>query len=230
MKTVLKMASSLAVAMFINTALALSSAAASNSFTVNVFDFENPDPYGLDMAILENALDGTPFLTAQVQALDFGDNTIDPDGTARQGLIYGFDLFPGGVVDTFALTVDGDFYVEEEGEYTFRVRHDDGARLTINGNQIVDVLALSSEISSFGTVFLNAGFNSLSAVYFENFGAATFEISFREGNDPFKVVTASTPPVPEPATWLMIILGFAGIGYALSRRKEGNQNMIAKAI
>ncbi|UTW56844.1 PEPxxWA-CTERM sorting domain-containing protein [Kordiimonas sp. SCSIO 12610] len=194
--------------------------AATNTFTVNVFDFDNPERFSLDNAILESALNGTPVLTAQVAALDFGDNTIDPDGSVRQGLIRGFDPFPGGLDDTFALTVDGTFFVEEEGEYTFRVRHDDGARLTINGNQIVDVLTLNSEISTFGTTFLNAGFNTLSAIYFENFGTATFEIGFREGNDPFRVVTAATPPVPEPATWLMMILGFAGIGYALKRRQK----------
>jgi hypothetical protein len=192
---------------------------ASNTFTVNVFDFDNPEQFSIDTSILQNALDGTPVLTAQVAALDFGDNTIDPDGTVRQGLIRGFELFPGGLEDTFALTVDGTFFVEEEGDYTFRVRHDDGARLSINGDQIVDVLTLNSETSTFGTTFLNAGFNTLSAVYFENFGTATFEIGFREGNDPFRVVTAATPPVPEPATWFTMLLGFACIGLMMKRRK-----------
>jgi hypothetical protein len=192
---------------------------ASNTFTVNVFDFNNTERFSLDNTILESALNGAPFLTAQVAALDFGDNTIDPDGSVRQGLIRGFDLFPGGLDDTFALTVDGTFFVEEEGEYTFRVRHDDGARLAINGNQIVDVLTLNSETSTFGTTFLNAGFNTLSAIYFENFGTATFEIGFREGSDPFRVVTAATPPVPEPATWLMMLLGFASVGMMIKRRR-----------
>ena len=30
----------------------------------------------------------------------------------------------------------------------------------------------------------------------------------------FVVVTAATPPVPEPSTWAMMALGFAGLGFA----------------
>ena len=29
-----------------------------------------------------------------------------------------------------------------------------------------------------------------------------------------------TPAVPEPATWMMLLLGFFGVGYALRRRKD----------
>ena len=37
--------------------------------------------------------------------------------------------------------------------------------------------------------------------------------------DQFVIVTAAAPPVPEPSTWAMMLIGFAGLGYAAVRRK-----------
>jgi hypothetical protein len=32
-------------------------------------------------------------------------------------------------------------------------------------------------------------------------------------------VGATTPTVPEPSTWVMVLMGFAGLGYAARRRR-----------
>jgi hypothetical protein len=37
--------------------------------------------------------------------------------------------------------------------------------------------------------------------------------------DQVVIVTAAAPPVPEPSTWAMMLIGFAGLGYAAFRRK-----------
>ena len=37
--------------------------------------------------------------------------------------------------------------------------------------------------------------------------------------DEFVIVTAAPPAVPEPSTWAMMLIGFAGLGYAAVRRK-----------
>jgi len=44
----------------------------------------------------------------------------------------------------------------------------------------------------------------------------------------FNVGFESVAPVPEPSTWLMMILGFAGIGYLVHRRR--NQTGVLSAI
>jgi hypothetical protein len=36
-----------------------------------------------------------------------------------------------------------------------------------------------------------------------------------------QVITARTPPVPEPATWAMMLVGFGGIGMAMRRSRRG---------
>jgi hypothetical protein len=63
----------------------------------------------------------------------------------------------------------------------------------------------------------------------------TTQLHVREGlhatADLFAEVTSQTPPgvggVPEPSTWAMMILGFAGIGYMAYRRKNKSALMAA---
>jgi hypothetical protein len=38
---------------------------------------------------------------------------------------------------------------------------------------------------------------------------------------------AFTPVVPEPSTWAMMLLGFAGLGYAGYRRARGGRATLA---
>ena len=42
-----------------------------------------------------------------------------------------------------------------------------------------------------------------------------------------KVITLTTPPVPEPATWALMLIGFGGIGMAMRRRRNGALLQIA---
>lgn len=42
-----------------------------------------------------------------------------------------------------------------------------------------------------------------------------------------QIITARTPPVPEPATWAMMLLGFGGIGMAMRRRRSGALMQVA---
>jgi PEP-CTERM motif len=41
------------------------------------------------------------------------------------------------------------------------------------------------------------------------------------------VVTASTSPVPEPSTWAMMLIGFAGLGYAGHRASRKSAALVA---
>jgi hypothetical protein len=41
------------------------------------------------------------------------------------------------------------------------------------------------------------------------------------------VVTAATPAVPEPSTWAMMLIGFAGLGYAGCRASRKSAALAA---
>ena len=64
----------------------------------------------------------------------------------------------------------------------------------------------------------------LGYVHFQGFGGELIE-SVTFNNDPsinaFEVANFSvTAPVPEPSTWAMMILGFAGVGFMAYRKKS----------
>ena len=61
---------------------------------------------------------------------------------------------------------------------------------------------------------------------------ATLQISLNQAGGPGRVVSASltneaTSAVPEPATWVMMGLGFAALGYAAVRRSSKDRSAVA---
>jgi hypothetical protein len=63
----------------------------------------------------------------------------------------------------------------------------------------------------------------------ESFTSASFVTTAPNGFADFKqlrlVLAGTTPAVPEPATWGMMLLGFAGIGMAMRRRRRSGTLM-----
>lgn len=55
-----------------------------------------------------------------------------------------------------------------------------------------------------------------------NFGATNFALQVR---DERTGISALMAPVPEPASWAMLLMGFASIGYALRRRRRAAASM-----
>lgn len=114
---------------------------------------------------------------------------------------------------------------------------------TITGNEFA--LSLASNVLSF-TYTMGAGDPVLHYLSIKQAGAAsgggyelfydpagftsgttyTFNLSSYFPNTPgFSHITVfdSAGPVPEPATWAMMLLGFGGIGMAMRRRRKGGQ-------
>jgi hypothetical protein len=95
----------------------------------------------------------------------------------------------------------------------FSATHDDGISLFLQGtdnNNANDLLPIAASSPT------TAEFNSVSI------GPGIYELWYAEVNGLPAVLQASfNPSVPEPATWGMMLLGFAGLGFAFrqSRRK-----------
>jgi PEP-CTERM motif len=78
----------------------------------------------------------------------------------------------------------------------------------VGGGTITETLVLSAAWTTFNL----SGFNSVLSVDFSA-GSASFP-------DPAFDNLVVTTAVPEPSTWAMMILGFAGIGYMAYRRRN----------
>jgi hypothetical protein len=91
------------------------------------------------------------------------------------------------------------------------INHDDGVSLFLagtenltNSNNLLPLSASSPTTASISTVFIQPG---------------VYDLWYAEVNGLPAVLQASA--VPEPSTWAMMLLGFAGLGFAFrqSRRK-----------
>ncbi|MGI9332597.1 MAG: LamG-like jellyroll fold domain-containing protein, partial [Gammaproteobacteria bacterium] len=117
--------------------------------------------------------------------------------------------FPGVAdADTFAVRWTGQIDVTTPGLQRFFLGSDDGSRLFIDNQLVVDNRGLHPFVEQSGTVELSAGLHDIRVEFFENFGAAGVQLSwdppgavgkqlvpndvlFRDARDVFRVVTDS---------------------------------------
>ena len=72
---------------------------------------------------------------------------------------------------------EGTFYAATTGTYTFRIRHDDGARMWVNGEKIINNWNQGGDRHTSGTIYLYANtLNQMKAEMYENEGHASFKI------------------------------------------------------
>lgn len=100
----------------------------------------------------------------------------------------------------------------------------------VSGNFLLGDIALSLVDSSGVTSFTIIGATTSSFVGFVSDGAITsLTISAIQSSPPpylwptvdnLTLAQGLTSPVPEPSTWAMMILGFAGVGYMAYRRRK----------
>ncbi|MGB8606808.1 MAG: PEPxxWA-CTERM sorting domain-containing protein [Bradyrhizobium sp.] len=109
-----------------------------------------------------------------------------------------------------SLSIAGDAYVTFfliTGTYSGpigTITHDDGATLALNGGIVVDS---PNETAAITDNFTNPG------------GAPVpFVLDYVSANGAPSVLVVTA--VPEPSTWALMILGFAGVGFMAYRRKN----------
>lgn len=84
-------------------------------------------------------------------------------------------FWPGGPVNQFAARFSGKFRIPTAGTYTFYITSDDGSRLRINGQTVVDNDGEHGASERSGQVALDVGAYPFELIYFENGGGAYVE-------------------------------------------------------
>lgn len=102
---------------------------------------------------------------------DFSALTPVKEGTAER-----IDLSVRTREDKFALRFGGFLSVAKDGIYTFHVRSDDGARLTVHDERVVDHDGEHAATWKSGRVLLRAGLHPFSLEYFDAGGADALAI------------------------------------------------------
>jgi hypothetical protein len=124
-------------------------------------------------------------------------DSYSPDGT----------VVPVDVMLWFSPFDIDNLFVVENGEIVSALFH----RSTF-GAPSFDQLWINIEIFDSGTNFASLGSNSSTAVW------------NNQGMDGI-TFTRIEAPVPEPATWAMMLLGFGAVGFAFRRRREGSPRL-----
>ncbi|MBM7068660.1 PA14 domain-containing protein [Actibacterium sp. 188UL27-1] len=88
-------------------------------------------------------------------------------------------FWEGGAKNQFAARVTGEISIEEGGIYDFRLAADDGARLFINGTEVVENDGLHGFRNRDGEVELEPGIHDIEIRYFENHGRAGLKFDYR---------------------------------------------------
>ncbi|NHC14961.1 family 16 glycoside hydrolase [Motilibacter deserti] len=97
-----------------------------------------------------------------------------------------------GYTANFQAQVVADLDVAQAGNYTFRVLNDDGAKVFIDGQQVIDNDGLQDSTTKDGDYTLTAGRHQLEIRYFQAGGGEKLTLSWRKpGSTTFEVVPNS---------------------------------------
>lgn len=120
--------------------------------------------------------------TVIAQVINFYDST----GAGGGGANFGGDAqFPNNTSaddNDFAIRATGKILITQPGTYTFGINSDDGARLRINGSNVINDNTLHGPQDTFGQTALTAGEHDIELIYFERGGGAEVELFAARGN------------------------------------------------
>lgn len=145
------------------------------AFLVEIFEVDG-SLTTMDAALA--ATRGSPDSVALMPVLDLFDGFRNQD----RGLVPGTSPFPGNADTTFALRARSRLEVPKDATYTFATGGDDGVRLSIGTQVVIDDPSPLHPYRLLGAeVFLHAGTHDLELVFFENFGHAQLEFLYALG-------------------------------------------------
>ncbi|MBB4618732.1 PEPxxWA-CTERM sorting domain-containing protein [Sphingomonas abaci] len=119
-----------------------------------------------------------------------------------------------------AAIYSGKINIDQSGTYTFAVRGDDAARISIDGRAIVEATFHNYptiRLPSTASLYLAAGSYDFEAFTYQLTGNQWFTTSVTGGPT---AVSFSAAAVPEPATWAMMLVGFAMVASAGRYRRR----------
>jgi len=108
------------------------------------------------------------------------------------GEVAGFDISPKKQEEYFAFRFSGYIKVPEDGVYRFYVASDDGSRLYIGEDLIVDNDGLHGSEEVMGRVALAAGIHPIKVGFFQKTGGVDFTVSYSGPGIEKQTVPAST--------------------------------------
>ena len=121
---------------------------------------------------------------------------------AAQGESVGFDLSVAGRPDNYGLRFTSNLQIAKDGEYQFALGSDDGSRLIIDDEKVVDCDGIHPHQTVEGRKTLGVGFHEVVVEYFQGGGEATLEVEIAGqglARQPMSGFLFLEPKVPAPS-------------------------------
>ncbi len=96
----------------------------------------------------------------------------------KTGEVASFTLSPREQDSYFAFKFAGYIDITTEGMYTLYTASDDGSKLYIDGEEVVDNDGRHSKVEKSGQVYLTVGKHAIKVTYFEKWGGQTLEVKY----------------------------------------------------
>ena len=140
---------------------------------VNYLSLAEVEVYGSLGGALVNGMTYSYYEGTWTQLPDF--TTMNPVLT---GTLSSINLTPRARDDFFAIRYRGCLAIPADGDYTLFLRSDEGSRLYLDGNLVVDNDGVHDVAEVSETITLAAGMHPVEVHYFEREGAETLEVSW----------------------------------------------------
>jgi hypothetical protein len=178
------------------------------------------------MTVAEALLSDTPTVSGTYDVINFWDNKYNSNGWFDDDL--SFEITS---LDNFAVHVTGFIIIDVDGYYTFGTQSDDGVRLTIGDQVIINNPTLHASETDLYSMYLTAGTYSLDLIFYEKSGAASLELFSAYGtystfdSSAFTLLGAengiqTSSSVPEPTTMLLFVTGIAGFAAVFRKKRK----------
>jgi len=97
----------------------------------------------------------------------------------KTGIINNFDLSEKIKGDYYGFVFEGFIQIQQDGIYEFMTDSDDGSRLFIDGNLVVDNDGLHGMVQEKGAIALAKGYHSIKVTFFEKGGQDDLKVYFK---------------------------------------------------
>ena len=115
----------------------------------------------------------------------------------KEGTFRNFSIKEAAADDHFGYQFHSQINIPEKGVYKFHIYSDDGARLFIDGQEVIDNDGSHSAGEATGKVALEKGFHEICVIYFEDYMGQALEIGITGKNLPKQVLPDEMLFLPE---------------------------------
>lgn len=115
----------------------------------------------------------------------------------KEGTFRNFSIKEAAADDHFGYQFHSQINIPEKGVYKFHIYSDDGARLFIDGQEVIDNDGSHSAGEATGKVALEKGFHEICVIYFEDYMGQALEIGITGKNLPKQVLPDGMLFLPE---------------------------------